>query len=388
MKIDTVVKVVSCIILVCLWFSPVRGQSKSLGDTLTSKYVVAINNWLYGLDELAKKQLLNMPIRHGSTEQLSAWTLLLDEFYYWPGDYQRYLQLADSLHIATNFYSSAKLLSQQPSVQYQLQTDSLAIPIRLKHKSHPVIEVQINGQVCHLILDTGAQRTILSRRFVKRLGAVKLTELTVNNYNGKNVSGSLFTVDSLVLSNLTIKNLPVMEAQMPFLGIDGLLGWDILRQFTITIDYTNQRFTLCRSIRKPNAKTNLLGGSRPMLLTYGPTNNQLNVMLDTGANNEFSISPTGLTKIGPYQTKQHLTFSKAVGQLVHISREWFVKQINVQFDGENHSFKKSAIFRTDEIIGQIVKDGLIGSRAFRRGILLLDAPNHWFNYHHNLKQNQ
>ena len=171
-------------------------------------------------------------------------------------------------------------------------------------------------------------------------------------------------------------------------GVDGLLGWDMLRHFAITIDYATRRFILRRSVRKPTTATNLLGGSRPILLAYGPTQNQLNIQLDTGANNEFSVSPTGLTKIGPYQTKQHLTFSSAVGQLFHVSREQFIKRINVQVGGVNRSFKKSAIFRTDDVIGQIIKDGLIGSRAFHNGILTLDGPNHWFTYQHTLQRNQ
>lgn len=106
---------------------PLVGLPQSTSDTLTSTYVTAVNNWLLGHDKLAKEQLLSMPARATSTEQSSAWALLLDEYYFWLGDYQHYLQLADSLHITTGFYSSAKLLAQQPSVHYSLRADSLVI---------------------------------------------------------------------------------------------------------------------------------------------------------------------------------------------------------------------------------------------------------------------
>ncbi|GAB3889205.1 retropepsin-like aspartic protease [Spirosoma agri] len=388
MRIDTVVKAVSCLSFAYLWFSPVYGQSKRLSDTLTSTYVTAVSSWLHGRDEQAKKQLLAVPAHHDSTEQRSAWHLLLDEFYFWPGEYQRYLQLADSLQVAANFYGSAKLLAQQPAVQYQLRTDSIVIPIRLKHKSHPVVDVLLNGHICRLILDTGAQRTMLSRRFVNRLGAAKLTTLTVTNYNGENVQGSLLMADSLVLGSLTVKNLPVIGAQMPFLGVDGLLGWDVLRQFAITIDYVNRQFTLRRSMPKANGNPNLLGGSYPMVLAYGAVNNQLNVVLDTGDNRQFSVSPTGLTKIGPYRTKQRLAFSSAVGQPVHISRDRLVKRTAISIDGVSYPFRNSAVFRADNVVGQVIRDGVLGSGAFRRGILRLDAPNHRFTYQHKSKQDQ
>ncbi|QKZ14921.1 retropepsin-like aspartic protease [Spirosoma sp. KUDC1026] len=374
------------ILSVCLLLLPFRGLSKSVGDTLTTTYLIAVNHWLFGRDSLAKQQLLNMPAQTTSIEQVSAWGLLLDEFYYWPGHYQRYLQLADSLHITTRFYSSAKLLAQQLPVQYQLKTDSLELPIHLGPKSHPVIEVQINGRICRLVLDTGAQSTLLSRRFAKQLGAKKLTEMTLSNYDGKNVPGSLLLLDSLILGGLTIKNLPAVAAGLSFPGIDGLLGWDVLRQFAITIDYANQRFSLRRSSHKPNSNANLLGGSLPMLLTRSLSGNQLNIMLDTGAGNELSISPTGLTKIGNYDTKLNLSLSASVGQFIRVSRKQFIKRIDIHIDGVNHSFKKSAIFRTDEVIGQVIRDGLIGSRAFRKGILMLDAPSHWFHYQSSLQR--
>lgn len=200
--------------------------------------------------------------------------------------------------------------------------------------------------------------------------------------------GSLLLLDSLILGGLTVKNLPAVAAGLSFPGIDGLLGWDVLRQFAVTIDYANQRFSLRRSKRELKSTVNLLGGSCPMLLTRGLSGNQLNIMLDTGAGNELSISPTGLTKIGNYDTKRNLSLSASVGQFIRVSRKQSIKRIDIHIDGVNHSFKKSAIFRTDEIIGQVIRDGLIGSRAFRKGILMLDAPSHWFHYQPSLKRNR
>jgi len=78
-------------------------------------------------------------------------------------------------------------------------------------------------------------------------------------------------------------------------------------------------------------------------------------------------------------------FSSAVGQLMHISRERLVKKLTVRLDGKACSFRKSAIFPNDEIIGLILRDGLIGSGAFRDGVLIVDGPNHCFSYQNNAK---
>lgn len=96
---------------------------------------------------------------------------------------------------------------------------------------------------CHLIIDTGAQRTTLSERIAKRSKVIKLADQPVINYNGRHVSATLLRLDSLELNGLTIKNVRAYKARIPYL-LDGLLGWDVLRHYKIVIDYSKRQLRL------------------------------------------------------------------------------------------------------------------------------------------------
>ncbi|MBN8826428.1 MULTISPECIES: TIGR02281 family clan AA aspartic protease [unclassified Spirosoma] len=352
------------------------------GDTLsTSRYLNAINHWLFGRTEAAHKALRLISSQDAvPVERDAARYLLLEEMYYWTGNYHQYLHLADSMGFQSSSYEMARLLSNQPELRIHLRRDTLQVPFRLKHKAHAVVEVLINGRVVRLAVDSGAQRTFISNRTAKAIGLKKLSDIKVLNYEGQSVPASIGLADSLNLNGLAIYNLPVFSAYLPIPGIDGLLGWDVLRRFTIIIDYPNRQLSIQKSIPDSTLEHNLLGGSQPMLLVRGPSNNQLNFILDTGSNEKLRISPTGVTKIGPYQIGRKLSIGGSVGRLVHIGLEKQVKKLSIRIDGRQRQFRRSTLYKSDQVIGQFLRDGLIGAGAFRKGRLTLDAPNHHFNY--------
>ncbi|WP_425291123.1 hypothetical protein [Spirosoma linguale] len=108
------------------------------------------------------------------------------------------------------------------------------------------------------------------------------------------------------------------------------------------------------------------------------SNNQLNIQFDTGASTKFSVAPIGLAKIGTHHTKRQLNLSSAVGQFMRINRRRVSKNVSVRFDKKVYNFKTVASFPNDVALGQILRDGLIGSGAFRKGVLTFDAVNHFY----------
>ncbi len=349
-------------------------------DTLSTAYTEAVDHWLFGRTDKAERALRQLATGVESAERSSSRQLLLDELYFWPGHYTRYLHLADSMNSRTDYYDVATLLATQPTPQYQLLADSVQIPFRLRHGAHAVVTVFINRQPVRLALDSGAQRTIISNRVAKRLSVNKLADMQLQNYFGESVPSTLSTVDSLQLDGVTITNLPVICASMSIPGIDGLLGWDILRQFALVIDYPKRQLTLRRSVPHAAIQANLLGGSRPMLLLRSASGRQLNFFLDTGSNEKLRVSPTGLTKIGPYNLGHKLSIGGAVGRLVRIALEKHVKQVVLGINGVQRRFRRVTLDKADEVIGQVIKGGLIGGATFRKGRLTLDAPNHSATY--------
>lgn len=367
-------------ILLVLFCNPVFAIVQP-GDTLSTNYLNAITHWLVGRTEAAHRELRLVASQSTvPAERDAARYLLLEELYYYAGRYHEYLQLADSMAFHSSSYELARLLAGQPDLRIHLLNDNLQLPFALKHKGHVVINARINGQLIRLAVDSGAQRTFISNRIAKAIGLKKLAQVRAINYEGQSVPASMSLADSLIMNGLSIYNLPVSTASLPLPGIDGLLGWDVLRQFTLIIDYPNRQLSLQKPIPDSTLARNLLGGSEPMLLVRGPSNNQLNFFLDTGSNEKLRLYPTGLTKIGPHQLGRKLSIGTHVGRWIHIGLEKQVRQLTLSIDGRQRQFRRSILYKSDKIIGQFLSDGLIGGGSFRHGRLTLDAPNHHFNY--------
>ncbi|GAB3026029.1 hypothetical protein GCM10027185_26720 [Spirosoma pulveris] len=274
----------------------------------------------------------------------------------------------------------ARLLADQPALKIQLANDSLQIPFILKHKGHIVVTVHINGKAVRLALDSGAQRTMISGRMARMMEIKTVAGVDVINYEEELVPATIGMADSLALNGLKINNLPVTTVQLPIPGIDGLLGWDVLRQFSLLIDYPKRQLILRRSVPDSTLEANLLGGSRPMMLLRGSTGNQLKFNIDTGSNEKLRVTPTGLTKIGTYTLGRKFSLRSSVGHGYHFIRERHVRKLTIDILGKQRQFRRTALDKADDIIGQFRKDGLIGSAPFRHGRLVLDMPNHHFNY--------
>jgi predicted aspartyl protease len=124
----------------------------------------------------------------------------------------------------------------------------------------PIVEVQINGRPVKMIVDTGAQRTLLTEAAAKRLDLpvdigrfsqtvgvggpttewdVKLDQLVVG--------GVRFPVERMAVSGF---NIPSRDGDAP----EGLLGADILLGFDLDIDFSAGAITLYSARRCQDAK--------------------------------------------------------------------------------------------------------------------------------------
>jgi hypothetical protein len=113
------------------------------------------------------------------------------------------------------------------------------------------VTVQVNGQPVNLVLDTGADRTLLSRAAVARL---HLGADAVNGTRSWGVGGPTASFDALVDSfELAGMALPVTHVAVGDLsvtplgeGVDGVLGTDVLRWFDVDLDTPHRQMTLYR----------------------------------------------------------------------------------------------------------------------------------------------
>lgn len=371
--------------ILCLLFFNVCSANRlstALSDTIAPDYDHAVDLCLLHQFDEAEILLRRISQQSNHPNRRAATALLLNEVYLWRGKYREYVQFIDSTGggIATATDSLARILARQPPGQINLPTNNFTVMFRQTHKGHITVAVLVNGKPRTFLVDTGAMLTALSNRLANELRLPLLHQLPITNSLDQTITSPIYSLDSLKFGTLLIKKLPVAAMSLPGFGVDGVLGWDILRNVRFVIDYQNQKFTIGRSVPDPALPKNLLGGSRPLMGFRSETGSYLTLFFDSGSNARVSFSPIGVSKIGVYRTGRKLRFQAGFGGRWRVSWQRVIKKTTVKIDGIPYVLTKSPINRTDETSCSVAIDGIVGSKQFRKGRLTVDFPNNFFEY--------
>lgn len=112
---------------------------------------------------------------------------------------------------------------------------------------HIMVEVRINGVAsARLILDTGADRTLISPRALAAAGVSLSRTVATGRIVGVTGSDRLpyVMVDSLEVGGVPVGRMPVGAYDVAAAEGDGLLGRDVLERFNVAIDAAQGRVTL------------------------------------------------------------------------------------------------------------------------------------------------
>jgi hypothetical protein len=107
-----------------------------------------------------------------------------------------------------------------------------------------MVEALLNGVPLRLLLDTGADRTVISPAALGRAGidATGGTPFRISGVTGSSPA-SLVNVPRLDIAGAQVGPLGVVAYAVPG-GVDGLLGRDVLDAFMVTFDAAQSRATL------------------------------------------------------------------------------------------------------------------------------------------------
>jgi predicted aspartyl protease len=133
-------------------------------------------------------------------------------------------------------------IAPSPSEEPPLMLDA-----GLDQDARLTVDVKINGQgPFQFVVDTGADRTVLTPNVVERLALPPGPEIIVHGVSGT-VTTSTARIVSLRAgdSRLTDVNLPVLPHDR--VGADGLLGVDILEGRNIVMDFPKKRLEIRRT---------------------------------------------------------------------------------------------------------------------------------------------
>lgn len=126
------------------------------------------------------------------------------------------------------------------------------------HDERMTVPVAIAGAGPHrFVIDTGAQRTVISRELARRLGLAEGPTVGLTAMSGSTRVGTA-VIPSITVSSLGGERIeaPLLEAR--FLGAPGMLGLDTLQGHAVVIDFDRRSMTL-----QPSRKRARRSQSRP-----------------------------------------------------------------------------------------------------------------------------
>ena len=108
-----------------------------------------------------------------------------------------------------------------------------------------IVDASLNGVALRLLLDTGADRTLISPAAMSRAGfdAASGTPVQIRGVTGE-AQAVLVSVPRLDVAGSQVGPVAVIVHALSAGGVDGLLGRDVLDAFTVTVDSASRRATL------------------------------------------------------------------------------------------------------------------------------------------------
>lgn len=122
----------------------------------------------------------------------------------------------------------AQVLSSAPEPQ-QAQQGSLTLHLRADHSFR--VAGTINSHPVDFVVDTGASSTVISQRVAAAAGIHSCTGLGYTGTANGMVRNCVATVPEMSFGMFRVNNL--MVTILPHLGVDGLLGMDVLRNMKV-----------------------------------------------------------------------------------------------------------------------------------------------------------
>ena len=101
-----------------------------------------------------------------------------------------------------------------------------------------LLPVRINdGKPLHLLIDTGADGIVISRRALPGSGLEVLTSAGVRGFGSEDLTGVVALARSVAIGDLRLENcaLQVVDGQLTP-GADGVIGTDVFEQFLVRLD--------------------------------------------------------------------------------------------------------------------------------------------------------
>ncbi|HVS61345.1 MAG TPA: aspartyl protease family protein [Gemmatimonadaceae bacterium] len=275
-----------------------------------------------------------------------------------------------------------------PPKSLNFRSQSALLPMSVSAVGTPLIPVRIAGKVYNFWLDTGSSMTMLASDVARDLNIVPLVPdtLEIVTSTGR-VTANPSLIPEMQIGQVVVRNAPTMivaESMMqmrepkpidqgPQVKIDGIIGFDIVRQLDLEVDYGEGTLHLRNPATSRHiADRNMFWVGLPVVRVTSTDGIPLHFGLDTGAQLTF-VTETLLDKL---QLQAARVESRRVGGLGgEISlRAPVLPDLRVLVRGFPLLFK-GAVVRAPVYQVLASLDGVLGGDVWNSGVVRIDMTN-------------
>jgi len=302
------------------------------------------------------------------------------------------LSIEDRQHIAGTEVWGRVFANAEPRIT-PMPATRVTLPMEMTLVGTPIVRTRINGKEYRFWLDTGSSITVLNSAVAAAAGVsiIAPDTLTIGTFAGVAPARPAL-LRRMEIGSIAMSNIPVIiiDSQLmrvrassegvPWSGlpVDGIIGWDTIRQFDVTLDYEKRKITFQRPeslATKGTPEQNLMWVGKPLVQVRTKSGATLHFTLDTGAQTSFISSqvlkkarvtannsnarPYGIASTGGRQAQSVSMLSLNVGGSFFMLRNLIV------FDPPSS--------------GLINCDGILGSDLAQFGTIRIDATNGLFS---------
>jgi len=275
-----------------------------------------------------------------------------------------------------------------PPKTFTFRSSVSRMPMSMSAVGTPLIPVRIGGRVYNFWLDTGSSLSMLASDVAHDLNILPLVRdtLEIVTSTGR-VKANPALIPQLEIGQLVVRNAPAMvveESMMEMsepraielsthLKIDGIIGFDIIRQMDLEVDFSENIMRLRDpSVSRPQGDRNLFWVGLPVIRLESIDGIPLHFGLDTGAQLTF-VTETLLDKL---QLQAARIESRRVGGLggeislrapVLPDLQVMVRRYPIIFRG--------AVVRAPVYQVLASLDGVLGGDVWNSGVVRIDMTN-------------
>lgn len=269
----------------------------------------------------------------------------------------------------------------------------VTLPLRMTKAGTPAIRVTVNGKEYEFWLDTGSSMTVVSSDVAAaaRIPVIAAETLQVRTFAGlARVRPAL--VRAIEVGGIKLLNTPAIIIDESLMKVktsrgggeirgyrvDGILGWDFIRQFDVVLDFQKRTATFSRPEWLGTAGSdaqNLIWMGEPMVEVRSKRGTSLHLSLDTGAQSTF-LNATVLEKLGVATTMATARVFGIASTGTSTNRK--IPTLSLTIAGRPIELEDVIVYGPtySSLIGC---DGVLGSDIAAAGVVEIDATNGVFS---------